>query len=143
MSKKIIALFTMVAFIVFSLSCIATKNVRLDADAAQKVKKGGILRVVMTSGETIEFSKDQPGKIHNGSITGTAIRVTGELEKAYIEAIEKNKKGKISRAWVSIPLSEVEIVSFREVDIGASVVNTIGILGIAVLIVGYGMSKSF
>lgn len=37
--KKIISLFIIVAFIVFSLSCYSTKNVRLDADSAEKGKK--------------------------------------------------------------------------------------------------------
>ncbi len=102
--RKIISLFTIVAFIVFSLSCSTTKNVRLDADAVKENGKIRVVQVAKKSGEIIEFSKEQPGRIHNGSITGRAVRITGELDKAYIKGIEKDKKGKILRIIVSIPL---------------------------------------
>jgi len=124
--KKIISLFTVVAFIIFSLSCHSTKNIKLDADAPQKVKKGDILRVVMTSGETIEFSKDQPGRIHNESITGEAVRVTGELDKAYIKSKVVDKKGKILRIRVSIPLSEVEMVRAKMFNLGKTFLVFLG-----------------
>jgi hypothetical protein len=108
--------------------------VRLDADAAEKVKKGEILRVVMTSGETIEFSKEQPGRVQNDSITGTAIRITGELDQTFIEEIEKDKNGKILRMIVSIPLSEVEMIVVEKYDFTKSFLAALGI-GAAVLLV--------
>jgi len=107
--KKLISLFTMVAFIVFSLSCYSTKSIRLDVDAAKENGKIEIFQVVTKSGETIEFSKEQPGRIYNDSITGTAVKVIGELEKTSIQRIEKNKNGKILIV-VNIPLSEVEVI---------------------------------
>jgi len=143
MIKKIISSFTMVAFIIFSLSCYSTKNVRLDDDAAQKVKKGEILRVVMTSGETIEFSKEQPGRIFNESITGTAVRVTGELDEAYIKSKVVDKKGKILRIIVSIPISEVMQVGIREYKTVSSIIlMAISVIGIAALVLfAVAMSK--
>ena len=61
--KKFISIFTLVAFIVFSLSCYSTKNMRLDADAVEENGKTKILQVVLKSGGIIEFSKEQPGKV--------------------------------------------------------------------------------
>jgi len=116
----------MAAFIVFSLSCYSTKNIKLDADAAQKVKKGDILRVVMTSGVTIEFSKEQPGRIHNGNITGTAIKVSGELDKAYIKGKKVDKKGKVLSIMASIPLSEVEMIGAKKFDLGKAFLAFLG-----------------
>jgi hypothetical protein len=133
MKKKLISIFTMVAFIVFSLSCTTTKIVILDADAAQKAKKGGILRVVMTSREIIEFSKDQPGRIYNGSIIGRAVKVIGELDKAYIKGEEKDKEGKIMIMIVSIPISEVELVSIKEVDTAVNILAVIGVIGAGIV----------
>ena len=60
----------------------------------------------MTSGEIIEFSKGQPGRVYNESIEGRAVRVTGELDKAFIKGTEMDKKGKILRMTVSIPPSQ-------------------------------------
>ena len=114
MSKKFISIFTMVAFIVFSLSCYSTKNIRLDADTAKENGKIKILNVVTKSGETIEFSKEQPGTVHNGNISGAAIKITGDLDKAYIESKEVDKEGKILRMMVSIPLSEVDVMMIAD-----------------------------
>jgi hypothetical protein len=138
----------MVVFIIFSLSCATTKNIRLDADSAEKVKKGEILSVVMTSGETIEFSKEQPGRIYNGSITGRAVRVTkekesilgravrvtGELDKAYIKEIEKDANGKIIRMIVSIPLSDTEVIMIvdNKFNLAKSILVVLGIAPVAI-----------
>lgn len=137
--KKIVALFTMGAFIIFSLSCSTTKSVRLDPDAALKVKRGEILGVVMTSGETIEFSKEEPGRIDKGSITGRAVRVTGELDREYIKGVEKDEKGKIVRTMVYIPLSEVMHVgiTYKKLNIGLAILGVIGLIGIVTGVVLY------
>ncbi len=130
--KKLISLFTMIAFIVFSLSCFST-SMRLNVDAAKETEKIKILQVVTKSGESIEFSKEQPGRIYNKIIEGTAIRVTGELDKAYIQRKEKDKDGKILRIVVNIPLSEVEVIEI--VDGKFDPVNTIlFILGVGVVV---------
>ena len=121
----------MVAFIIFSLSCATTKNVRLDDISVKENGKIKILQVDTKSGETIEFSKNQPGRIYNDSITGTDVRITGELDKAYIKQIEKDKKGKILRIMVSIPLSEVEMIKIKESNTGLTFL-VVGVIGVAV-----------
>ena len=95
MKRKIFSLFTIVAFMVFSLSCYSTKIMRLDASAAKYEKKGNIISVKNTSGEVYEFSETQPGKLSKGRIEGVAIKVTRaiEIEKANIEKEEKDNDG--------------------------------------------------
>ena len=137
MTKRIISLFTIGAFIIFSLSCYSTKNIRLDTDASKENGKIKILQVVTKSGEIIEFSKDQPGRIYDDSITGTAVKVIGELDKAYIESKEVDKNGKILRMMVSIPLLEVEMIAAKKFDLGKSflaLLATAAVVGIGILV---------
>ena len=139
MSKRIISLFTIGAFIIFSLSCYSTKSMRLDVDAAKETDKIKILQVVTKSGETIEFSKEQPGRIYNDTITGTAVKANGELDKAYIKSIEKDKKGKILRMMVSIPISEVEVMTIvdKKFDLGKTflaLLATAAVVGVGLLV---------
>lgn len=96
--KKFISIFTMFSFIVFSLSCTITKNMRLDAANVKENGRIKILHVVKKSGEIIEFSKKQPGRILNESIIGIAERVTKEIE-IDITDVEHNKcneKGEVN-----------------------------------------------
>ncbi len=88
--KKFISIFTMLAFIVFSLSCTITKNMRLDAANVRESGRIKILQVVKKSGEIVEFSKKQPGRVLNKSIIGIAERVTQEIE-IDITDVEHNK----------------------------------------------------
>jgi hypothetical protein len=95
MSKKIIALFTMVAFVGFSLSCFTHKNVRVETIDAKEKGKIRILQVVNTSGEIFEFSAKHPGRIHKDRIVGTTERVARkiEIDRANIKEIRKDKTG--------------------------------------------------
>lgn len=96
--KKFISMFTMLAFIVFSLSCTITKNMRLDAANVKENERIKILQVVKKSGEIIEFSKKRPGRILNECIIGKAERVTKEIE-INITDVEHNKcneKGEVN-----------------------------------------------
>lgn len=90
----------------------------------------------MTSGERIEFSKEQPGRIYKESIIGTDVKVTGELDKAYMKGIEKDKKGKILRIMVSISLSDTEVIMIMDnkFDFTKSLV---AIVGIGALVIGF------
>jgi len=134
--KKIIASFTILAFIIFSLSCTSIKQKRIETVDVKENGKITVLQMVTKSGETIIFSKKQPGRIYKESITGTAERVTGELDKAYIKEIEKDKEGKILRMIVSIPISEVELVSMKELNIGVTIMAVIG-AGVMTLIIAF------
>jgi len=97
MSRKIISLFTLLAFVIFSVSCHTTrlKEVRTAADWQRK--KGKILWVIKTSGEYIEFSKDNPGRIIGDKIVGKAIILSKKvvIDRADIEENKRDQNGKI------------------------------------------------
>ena len=99
MSKKIISLFTLFAFIIFSLSCYTTrlKEVRTAEDL--RGKKGKILSLVKTSGEYIEFSKNEPGQIYGDKIAGTAVLLSKKVEitRDNIKEVKRDKGGMISK----------------------------------------------
>jgi Ca2+/Na+ antiporter len=96
MNKKLVSLFTMVTFIIFSLSCYIMKKEKIET-VAFKREKIAILGVVKKSGDTIEFAKENPGRIYKDSIIGTAERVTKNvvIERANIKGTRINGKGKI------------------------------------------------
>jgi hypothetical protein len=97
MSRKIISLFTLLAFVIFSVSCYTTKTRRVNTSADWQGKKGKILWVIKTSGEYIEFSKDNPGRIIGDKIVGKAIILSKKIviDRANIEENKRDKNGKI------------------------------------------------
>ena len=105
MNKKIISMFTLLAFVIFSFSCstygvrsYSTKEIRTEADYQGKgFKKGEIFWVIKTSGEYIEFSKDRPGRIYKDKIVGRAIKMSKkvEIERADVKKIRKHSDGRI------------------------------------------------
>jgi len=97
MNKKIISLFTLLAFVIFSVSCYTTKTRRVNTSADWKGEKGKILWVIKTSGEYVEFSKDNPGRIIGDKVVGTAIILSKKvvIDRADIEKIKRDQKGKI------------------------------------------------
>ena len=97
MNKKIISLFTLLAFVIFSVSCYTTKTRRKNTSADWQGKKGKILWVIKTSGEYIEFSKDNPGRIIGDKIVGKAIILSKKvvIDRANIEENKRDQNGKI------------------------------------------------
>jgi len=98
MSRKIISLFTLFAFIVFSVSCYTTRIKEVRTAADWKGKRGKILSLVKTSGEYIEFSKNSLGRIYEDKIAGTAVVLSKEIDisRDNIKEFKKDKKGMIS-----------------------------------------------
>ena len=98
MSRKIVSLFTLFAFIVFSISCSITslKEVRTADDL--RGKKGKIVSLVKTSGEHIKFFKNDLGRIYRDKIVGTAVVLSKEVEiiRDNIKEVKKDRNGKIS-----------------------------------------------
>ncbi len=97
MRKKLVSLFTLVAFIVFTFSCsvYTTKKERGETVYAKggKVK---VLAVMKTSGEYVEFPKDLPGYIIGDTIIGTAMSLKElEIELNLVQRIKKDQNGKI------------------------------------------------
>ena len=105
MSRKVISILTLLAFIIFSISChtigarsYRTKEIRTNSDWQRKeFKKGEILWVIKKSGEYIEFSKENPGLIFQDKIVGNAIRMSKkvEIQRSDIKKIMKHSDGRI------------------------------------------------
>ena len=99
MSRKIISLFTLLVFIVFSLSCYSWKKKEIKTAVDWKGKKRKILSLVNTSGEYIEFAKDEPGQIYGDEIIGKAIILGKEMkiDRANIKRIKRDRNRYISK----------------------------------------------
>jgi hypothetical protein len=108
MEKKFISILTLVAFIIFSISCYTIKKERIAKEAPRKWEKARILAVMKTSGEHVEFPKGQPGRIRGYSIIGT-----------------------VGYTQISIPLSEVELVWVKRVDPALTFIAVIGSVALA------------
>ena len=97
MQKKIISLFTLVAFIVFSISCYITRQQQVRAADDLRGKKGKIVSLVKTSGEHIKFSKKGRGRIYGDNIIGTISIISKKVEIARdnIKTVTRDEYGKI------------------------------------------------
>jgi hypothetical protein len=97
MRRKIISLFTLLAFIVFSLSCYTWKTKEIRTAADLRGEKGKVLWVIKKSGEYIEFSKDNPGRVIGDKIVGKAIILSKKvvIDRANIEENKRDQNGKI------------------------------------------------
>lgn len=78
MFKRVAALFTMIAFVLFSASC-STWGMREVSTTAKRPAEGKKIRsVIMTSGELVEFSRSNPGRIQGSTIVGMATGLEGK-----------------------------------------------------------------
>lgn len=95
--KKFTSIFTLMAFVVFSISCSVTGIKEVKKASKWHGKKWKILWITKTSGEYIEFSKDNPGLISGDKITGTAIILSKEiiLERGAIKRVKKHQDGRV------------------------------------------------
>lgn len=143
MFKKIILMFLLLTVSILSFSCSFTKQIKPESPADWKRKKGHVGGVVTVSGDRIEFSEENPGKILNNCIIGDAKKEI-EIEHSNIDKIERNYTGKIITIKtkdgnvyqvkhtipapkhkriiiiyepIKIPLSEVEM-AWKKIDIG-------------------------
>jgi hypothetical protein len=157
MFKKIASGFTILAFIAFSTSCLLY---RTTAESVQQVAEKGakteILAIRTKSGEDIEFRKDTV-RIQSGSVVGEILK-TMEVDRAEIQNVQRNRKGKIERIvtkdgtdyhvveekekvvvakayfTVAVPLSNIQMAQVREPAIASTVVlNGIG-FGLLILV---------
>ncbi len=71
MSRKAVAVLTVIVFAVFSVSCMTWRNkeIRTSADYPRPNKE--VVSVVMRSGEVIAFSRAAPARIVGGQVVGT------------------------------------------------------------------------
>ena len=123
MNKKIISIFTLLAFVIFSFSCSLTNTKKVRTAADWHWKKGKIFSVVKTSGEYIIFSKKNPGRIYSDNIIGAAIIMSKkvEIDQDNIKKTRKrdgsifeiiNKEGKIYHVVGTVREEEGKFICF-------------------------------
>lgn len=170
MFRKIIALLVLTVFVIINLSChtynyeIVTTKEKIETVLSwksSKIKKAEILEVIKKSGESIDFSKQQPGKIEEGYIKSSmSRRAQIEIDRSDIESTfevpqtktlsvttrdghryvlyepkfsEDNIRGTILKKVDAIPLSEVEAVWLQLKEFRGDRVFTGILLGYGVL----------
>ncbi len=71
MSRKAVAVLTIIVFAVFSVSCMTWRNKEIRTSADYPRPNIGVVSVVKKSGEVIEFSRSAPARIVGGQVVGT------------------------------------------------------------------------
>jgi hypothetical protein len=98
MNKKIITVFTLLVFSIFSVSCSTTRLKEVRTAADWQGKKGKIFWVIKTTGEYIVFPNHNPGRIIGAKIVGKAVIPSKEIViyRFNIKKIKKDKNGNIT-----------------------------------------------
>jgi len=118
MSKRIVALLTIAAFMIFTQACTVYSTKRIGPDVAVQKTSADVrvIKVMKTSGEIVEFGEKTPAYIVNDAIIGKS----GQSET------------------ISIPLSDVQLVWLKERNRGASVLASLGLVAAIALVVAGG-----
>ena len=95
MKRQTIAIVTLGSFIVFSLSCYSVQQIKPEMLSDQKADKIKILKVEKTTGESINFSKSDPGRVRGNFVEGI-----GTLARAL--------------EFVEIPSAEIQTVTRQD-----------------------------
>jgi len=95
MNKKIVALPTMIAFVIFSISCTTINEERVSSVPKKNPKRIKVMQVVKNSGEAINFPEEEPGRIVGENVEGTHRVEEFVLNKDEVEATKRDSKGSI------------------------------------------------
>jgi hypothetical protein len=153
MVHKSIAVFTLMAFALFTMSCVfhTTQKQSIETLAVKRTSPE-IVGVQTKTGEYIEFEKT-PARIRGDAVTGEARRKV-EINKSDVQTTAKDEKGRITSVtkkdgkeykvagisevgdkyvcWaheaVSIPLSDIRLVSVRTVNVFPTVLANLGLI---------------
>lgn len=164
MKMRITSLFTLLAFILFSWSCMTRYVKREEAKTVTESKKDEIkiIGLQIIKGGYIEFSEKDPATISNKSIEGMAIlekeleihrsdidHIQGEKGKGPAEI--RTKDGKIYKIisyheteqsivvtkmydWISIPINQVELVWVQKTRPSRAAIFLVTVGSIAALV---------
>lgn len=157
MNRKIITLFTLVAFIIFSLSCHSIKKKRIETVARKGEKTIAIYGIVKTSGEIVKFPKVRLGRIHKETILvwpikskrieinradaesiireeGDITRITTKDGEAHYGFVIREEEDKIVlNTYELIPFSEIKQVLVKKFDPIKPLLVVLGLVGVAYL----------
>jgi hypothetical protein len=95
MNKRIIAVFTLFAFVVFSFSCYVTKQVNVDDFDEWKNPKAEIIGYTESSGKPVMFLNNQSGEANEKTITIIWEIAHTEIMKVDIKNMKKTDTGEI------------------------------------------------
>jgi len=151
MAKKIIAVLTLFTFSLFSASCMRAYKVQQESmdTAAKKGAKAKLLGVQTKSREYLEFREGSPAKIQADAVCGEILK-TVEFNRADIAEKIDPVQGKLGEVLtrdgkqfrfltaradgdklicqiynpVSIPLSEIQLAWLKQVNTGATILQT-------------------
>jgi hypothetical protein len=93
MKREIIAILTLGSFIIFSFSCYSVQPIKPEMLSAPKADKIEIRKVDKMSGESIEFSADDPGRASGNFIIGNGTQTTAvefvEIASADVQTVSR------------------------------------------------------
>lgn len=165
MSKKVITLLTLAAFVGFSTSCVTWRSQDVKTLARPLPEDTQVLSVLRTSGEVVQFSKAEPGRVRGFTVVGRG-RVTKQREIAGpFPSVKKGKDGLVYEVTdagghvysvqavlnqsdarmsiiggelvqLSIPLSEVYQIEFKKDNALSTALVILGCLGVAIVVLG-------
>lgn len=166
MARKMTALSTLAAFVLFSTSCMTWSQKEVRTMPRPLPENTAVLSIVLNSGRVIEFTKDDPGRVRGYSVVGTGREaaakqvdiegpfsytrdgtgiITGVVDgkgQAYviqkILASDESRMTIVARQSnkVSIPLTEISTVKVKKTNALLTTLAVVG--GLAVIIVIYG-----
>lgn len=166
MARKLVSLFTMVAFIIFSMSCAiySIKNKSVETIVAKKGEKMEVKGILKTSGEFVKFPEVRDGRIHKDVILilptenvpieinrvdaesiireeGNITRIVTKSGETYYGVIIREEEDKIGFSrYESIPLSEVNQILVRKPNPAMSILATLLVIGGVICVVGFGLA---
>jgi hypothetical protein len=150
MSKKVLSLVTLVAFMLFDWACLSIKNVPVTSVTS----KDQIVGVTKITGEYVQIPKENPARIVENQIV---LRPSNAISLSDIKDFKQDNKGVVyeittkygstirdiegqKQVWkivfpspkykpAPIPLSEVNFVSVRRTDVVLTILLVVGIIG--------------
>ncbi len=162
MTRRMVSLFLLPAFCIFSMSCASTQ-VKPPSDLAKATARTAVLSVIKISGENVEFRKGEPGRVDRkaGAVVGSTVQ-SFDVPAADIDNLVRDNKGKVVRfskkdgssysvatyvqegdvvhvgayVPVTIPFADIQQFWVKKSDAFRSVVGGSAIIAAAVLVVG-------
>ena len=148
MFKKTLSLMTLVAFLLFDWACLSVNKVPVMSVTINDQ----IVGVTKISGEYVQIPKENPARIVENHIVlrrsnATALSDIKDFKQddkgvvyefttkdgRTIRNIEGKKEGeKIVLPPLSIPLSEVNLVSVYKTDVGKTILLAFGVIGVVI-----------
>ena len=171
--RKIMALFLIMSLVSLNFSCASYKVVKKDVNTAPEWEgeEHEILKVLKSSGEYVEFPKENPARVFGSSVVGVQVTkdialelnqfdlismekvgaATYKTEDGVTYHVKKRKEDKVycdKQEIIQIPLSKVEAVWLKENEsfslLGSSAFLILFVGGIVVVgIAAMGNMKMF